>query len=76
MSSPDEGRVAAPPRGMGHVLTKSGFFVFSQCPRGLSSQAFANTIAPSLQENDRSFVLSTEQFKREHDCKFWDENEQ
>jgi carboxylesterase type B len=30
----------------------------------------------SLQENDRSFVLSTEQFKREHDCKFWDENEQ
>ena len=32
---------------MGYVLTKSGFFVFSQCPRGLSSQAFANTIAPS-----------------------------
>ena len=32
---------------MGHVLTKSGSFVFSQCPRGLSSQAFANTIAPS-----------------------------
>jgi hypothetical protein len=30
----------------------------------------------SLQANDRSFVLSTEQFKREHDCKFWDENEQ
>src|ERR1700729_1661281 len=30
----------------------------------------------SLQENDRSFVLSTEQLKREHDCKFWDENEQ
>jgi para-nitrobenzyl esterase len=30
----------------------------------------------SLHENDRSFVLSTEQFKREHDCKFWDENEQ
>ena len=30
----------------------------------------------SLQENDRSFVLSTEQFKREHDCKFRDENEQ
>jgi hypothetical protein len=30
----------------------------------------------SLQENDRSFVLSTEQFKREHDCKFWDENQQ
>jgi Arabinose-binding domain of AraC transcription regulator, N-term len=30
----------------------------------------------SLQENDRSFVLSTEQLKREHDCKFWDENDQ
>ena len=30
---------------MGHVLTKSGFFVFSQCPRGLSSQAFANNRA-------------------------------
>jgi para-nitrobenzyl esterase len=30
----------------------------------------------SLHANDRSFVLSTEQFKREHDCKFWDENEQ
>ena len=29
----------------------------------------------SLQENDRSFVLSTEQFKHEHDCKFWDQNE-
>src|SRR5580700_6031677 len=34
---------------MGHVLTKSGFFVFSQCPRGviISSRAFVNTIAPS-----------------------------
>ena len=32
---------------MGHVLTKSGSFVFSQCPRGLSSRAFVNTIAPS-----------------------------
>ena len=32
---------------MGHLLTKSGFFVFSQCPRGLSSRAFVNTIAPS-----------------------------
>jgi para-nitrobenzyl esterase len=30
----------------------------------------------SLHENNRSFVLSTEQFKREHDCKFWDESEQ
>jgi para-nitrobenzyl esterase len=30
----------------------------------------------SLRENNRSFVLSTEQFKREHDCKFWNENEQ
>ena len=30
----------------------------------------------SLHANDRSFVLSTEQFNREHNCKFWGENEQ
>jgi hypothetical protein len=30
----------------------------------------------SLHANDRSFVLSTELFDREHNCKFWDENEQ
>jgi para-nitrobenzyl esterase len=28
----------------------------------------------SLQTNDRSFMLSTEMFNREHNCKFWDEN--
>jgi hypothetical protein len=28
----------------------------------------------SLQANDRSFVLSTEMFNREHNCKFWEEN--
>ena len=27
----------------------------------------------SLQSNDRSFVLSTEMFGREHNCKFWEE---
>jgi carboxylesterase type B len=30
----------------------------------------------SLHANDRSFVLSTEQFNREHNCKFWEENAQ
>jgi carboxylesterase type B len=29
----------------------------------------------SLHPNDRSFVLSTETFEREHNCKFWEENE-
>jgi para-nitrobenzyl esterase len=29
----------------------------------------------SLHPNDRSFVLSTEMFDREHNCKFWEENE-
>jgi hypothetical protein len=29
----------------------------------------------SLHPNDRSFVLSTETFDREHNCKFWEENE-
>ena len=29
----------------------------------------------SLHANDRSFVLSTEMFEREHNCKFWEENE-
>ena len=28
----------------------------------------------SLHPNDRSFVLSTEMFDREHNCKFWEEN--
>jgi hypothetical protein len=28
----------------------------------------------SLQPNDRSFVLSTEMFNREHNCKFWEDN--
>jgi len=27
-----------------------------------------------LHPNDRSFVLSTEMFDREHNCKFWEEN--
>ena len=30
----------------------------------------------SLHANGRSFVLSTEQFNREHNCKFWEKNEQ
>ncbi|MBV9289924.1 MAG: carboxylesterase family protein [Hyphomicrobiales bacterium] len=29
----------------------------------------------SLQANDRSFVLSTEMFNREHNCKLWEQNE-
>jgi carboxylesterase type B len=29
----------------------------------------------SLHSNDRSFVLSTEMFDREHNCKFWEEIE-
>ena len=29
----------------------------------------------SLHPNDRSFVLLTEMFDREHNCKFWEENE-
>ncbi len=28
----------------------------------------------SLKANDRSFMLSTEMFSREHNCKFWEEN--
>ena len=39
-----------PPRGMGHVLTKSLFFVFSQSSWRPSSEAFANTIAPLRRE--------------------------
>jgi para-nitrobenzyl esterase len=30
----------------------------------------------SLQASDRSFVLSTEMFNRQHNCKFWEENAQ
>ncbi len=30
----------------------------------------------SLRANDRSFMLSTEMFNRERNCKFWEENEQ
>jgi para-nitrobenzyl esterase len=30
----------------------------------------------SLRANDRSFMLSTELFDHEHNCKFWEENEQ
>ena len=30
----------------------------------------------SFHANDQSFVLSTEMFNREHNCKFWEENEQ
>jgi hypothetical protein len=29
----------------------------------------------SLQPNNRSFVLSTEMFGREHNCEFWEEIE-
>jgi para-nitrobenzyl esterase len=57
-----------------------GAFVRQGVPSDKTDSAWPifNTagLLKSLHANDRSFVLSTEQFKREHDCKFWDENEQ